>query len=170
MGKSYRKQWVDREFICRIKDTLQKYPYIVAECNGEILGYAYTGTFKNRAAYDWSAEVSIYIKENKRNMGIGRELYQALENISKIQNIINLNACIAYPEVEDEYLTKNSMQFHKHLGYDIVGEFHKCGYKFGRWYNMIWMEKIIGTHTDFPTPVIPFAEIQKDSLCAIGIK
>ncbi|MCH5212510.1 MAG: GNAT family N-acetyltransferase [Oscillospiraceae bacterium] len=158
------------EFICRINDTLKKYPYIVAECNSEILGYAYTGTFKNRAAYEWAAEVSIYIKENKRNMGVGRELYQALENISKIQNIINLNACIAYPEVEDEYLTKNSMQFHKHLGYDMVGEFHKCGYKFGRWYNMIWMEKIIGTHEDIPTPVIPFADIPKDSLRDIGIK
>lgn len=158
------------EFRCRINDTLRKYPYIVAEYHGEILGYAYTSTFKNRAAYDWSAEVSIYVKESKKNMGIGRELYQSLENISKLQNIINLNACIAYSDVEDEYLTKNSMQFHKHSGYDIVGEFHKCGYKFGRWYNMIWMEKIIGTHKDIPTPVIPFVDINKDSLLHIGIK
>ena len=47
---------------------------------------------------------------------------------------------------DDEYLTKNSAEFHKHMGFEKVGEFHKCGYKFNHWYNMIWMEKIIGTH------------------------
>ena len=60
--------------------------------------------------------------------------------------ILNLYACIGYPDVEDEYLNKNSAEFHAHLGYSKVGEFHKCGYKFDCWYNMIWMEKIIGAH------------------------
>ena len=61
--------------------------------------------------------------------------------------ILNLYACIGYPEYEDEYLTTNSADFHTHLGFVKVGEFHKCGYKFGRWYNMIWMEKMIGEFT-----------------------
>lgn len=74
--------------------------------------------------------------------------------------IINLNACIAYPSVEDEYLTKNSVQYHQHLGYRFVGEFHKCGYKFGRWYNMVWMEKSISYHPHQPLPVRSFKEIQ----------
>jgi phosphoglycolate phosphatase-like HAD superfamily hydrolase len=74
------------------------------------------------------------------------ELYEALEKEMKERGYLNLYACIAYPEVEDEYLTKNSAKFHAHLGYELVGKFHKCGYKFGRWYNMIWMEKIIGEH------------------------
>ena len=69
-----------------------------------------------------------------------------MEQRLKEMGILNLYACIAYPEVEDEYLDKNSVLFHEHLGYVKVGEFHKCGYKFGRWYNMIWMEKIIGEH------------------------
>lgn len=60
--------------------------------------------------------------------------------------ILNLYACIAYPETEDEYLNKNSAEFHAHLDFLKVGEFHKCGYKFGRWYNMIWMKKLIGKH------------------------
>ena len=55
-------------------------------------------------------------------------------------------ACIADPITEDEYLTKNSEQFHQHLGFVKVGEFHRCACKFGRWYNMIWMEKFIGKH------------------------
>ncbi len=57
-----------------------------------------------------------------------------------------MEACIGYPEVEDEYLDKNSVNFHAHMGYRMVGEFKKCGYKFDRWYNMVWMEYIIGEH------------------------
>lgn len=59
-----------------------------------------------------------------------------------------MEACIGYPQEDDEYLTKNSAQFHEHLGYRMVGEFKKCGYKFQRWYNMVWMEKIIGIHEE----------------------
>lgn len=145
-----------QEFENRINRTLKNYPYLVAEQNGELLGYAYTGPFVGRAAYGWSAEVSIYLKETKRKMGIGRRLYDALEQISKAQNILNLNACIGYTETEDEHLTNNSMEFHAHMGYTLVGRFHNSGYKFGRWYDMIWMEKLIGEHSDNPLPVIAF--------------
>ena len=144
----------------RIENTLKRYPYIVAEKNGEILGYAYTGAFVGRAAYDWAAEVSIYLKESRRGIGLGRMLYGALEELSKAQHILNLNACIGYPEHEDTYLTRNSVQFHAHLGYAIVGRFHKCGYKFGTWYDMVWMEKLLGEHPDVPAPLIPFPELR----------
>ncbi|MDO4344185.1 MAG: GNAT family N-acetyltransferase [Eubacteriales bacterium] len=157
------------EFTSRIERTLKKYPYIVAEQDGEILGYAYTGAFVGRAAYDWAAETTIYLKENKRKSGLGRKLYTALEKISRAQNITNLNACIGYPETDDEYLTKNSAQFHQHIGYRMAGEFHQCGYKFGRWYNMVWMEKVLGVHPDVPAPMIPFPELSADTLKALGI-
>ena len=147
------------EFQKRIENTLKRYPYLLAESGGEILGYTYTGPFVGRAAYNWAAETTIYLKENKKKMGIGRALYEALEKVSKAQNILNLNACIGYPEVEDEYLTKNSVQFHGHMGYRMVGEFHKCGYKFGRWYSMVWMEKMLGEHKERPEAVIPFSEL-----------
>lgn len=158
------------EFEERIKNTLKKYPYIVIESKGEILGYAYTGAFGKREAYDWGVETSIYIKENKGKMGLGKKLYKALEDISKAQNILNLYACIAYPEVEDEYLTKNSVDFHQYLGYKIVGEFNKCGYKFGKWYNMVWMEKNIGNHEPNPLPIIHFPNLNAEVLEKIGIK
>lgn len=60
--------------------------------------------------------------------------------------IQNMEACIGVPETRDEYLTRNSVHFHKHLGFRMVGEFYKCGFKFGRWYNMAWTEKHIGEH------------------------
>ena len=141
------------EFRRRIVNTLKRYPFLVAQSGGEILGYAYTGPFVGRAAYDWSAEVSIYLKEDKRKMGIGKKLYQVLEEISRAQNITNLNACIGCTKQEDEHLSNNSVQFHNHMGYEMVGIFHKCGYKFGRWYNMVWMEKHIGEHGAAPAPV-----------------
>ena len=134
------------EFQQRIANTLKKYPYLVVEKEGMILGYAYAGVFKDRAAYDWSAEVTIYLSPNVTKCGIGRKLYEALETEMKKRGFLNLYACIGYPIEEDEYLTKNSAEFHAHLGYRFVGEFHKCGYKFERWYNMIWMEKLIGEH------------------------
>ena len=146
------------EFRKRMENTLQKYPYLVAEGNGELLGYAYTGAFHERAAYNRAAEVSVYVREDRKGCGIGSRLYAALEEISRAQHILNLNACIGYPETKDEYLTKDSVRFHTRQGYSMIGEFHKCGYKFGRWYNMVWMEKIIGEHMPNPEPVIAFRE------------
>ncbi len=134
------------EFKARIENITKRYPYLVIERNGRIEGYAYAGVFKNRAAYDWSCETTIYIDRDARKSGMGRMLYEALEERLRAMGILNMYACIGYPEKEDEYLTKNSAEFHEHLGYTRVGEFHKCGRKFNRWYNMIWMEKFIGEH------------------------
>lgn len=78
-----------------------------------------------------------------RRQGGGRRLYGELEAALGRMGVRNLYACIGYPETEDEYLTADSARFHERMGYVKCGEFHKCGYKFGRWYNMIWMEKII---------------------------
>ena len=64
---------------------------------------------------------------------------------------------------DDDYLTRNSIDFHAHMGYRMVGEFRRCGYKFGRWYNMAWMEKHIGDHPQDPEPVIAFPQL-RDSL------
>lgn len=144
------------EFRGRMEKTMQKYPYLVAEKDGQIAGYAYAGAFVGRAAYDWSCETSIYLDKNARRCGIGKTLYAALEKELKEMGILNMYACIGYPAEEDEYLTKNSADFHSHIGFTQVGEFHKCGYKFGRWYNMIWMEKIIGEHKKDQAPVIGF--------------
>ena len=155
------------EFKSRITDTLQKYPYLVAEKDGEILGYAYTHAFVGRVAYDWSVETTIYLKTGKTKMGVGKMLYEALERISSAQNILNMNACIGYPKVEDEHLTMNSVRFHEHMGYRMVGMFHNSGYKFGTWYHMVWMEKIIGEHTPSPLPVIPFPELDREKIMHI---
>ena len=147
------------EFAARIAKTLKSYPYLVAEHQGKAVGYAYAGRLHERKAYDWAVETSIYVRQDLRGMGLGRQLYDALEALLKRQNVISVNACIAYPEVEDEYLTRNSVRFHERLGYRLIGHFHRCAYKFGRWYDMVWMEKALGDFPDTPDPFIPLPQL-----------
>ena len=147
------------EFQDRMKRIMEKYPYLVAVKDGVICGYAYAQPFISRAAYDWSCELTIYLDPDLRRLGLGRMLYEALEARLKKMGILNLYACIGYPEAEDEYLNKNSARFHARLGFTKVGEFRQCGYKFGRWYHMIWMEKIIGRHRVEQIAVKSYSEI-----------
>lgn len=157
-----------KEFRSRIMHTLERYPYLIAVQDGNILGYAYAGPFKTRAAYDWSAETTIYLSPDAHKRGIGRMLYQALEDSLRQMGIRNLYACIGYPQTEDEYLTRNSAQFHAHLGFSTVGTFHSCGYKFGRWYDMIWMEKLIGAHENNQPPIQPYPTISPTAVKSAG--
>lgn len=134
------------QFEGRITKTLENYPYLVAEQDGKILGYAYAGRFHERAAFYRSAEVSIYLDKTVHKSGLGRRLYEELEKQLKERDILNIYASIAYTDNEDEYLNNNSTHFHEHMGYKQVARFNLCAYKFNRWYDLIWMEKMIGEH------------------------
>lgn len=135
------------EFATRIERTLVRYPWLVAERAGVAVGYAYAGPLKTRAAYDHSVEVSIYLRQDEHGHGLGRTLYEQLETRLKAQGVRNLYACITYsPDEDDPFLTRVSVGFHEHMGYERVGLFHDCGLKFGRWYSVVWMEKMIGDH------------------------
>lgn len=147
------------EFAGRVRATLARYPYLAAERDGKIVGYAYVSAFHARPAYDWAAETSIYVAQACRGDGVGRALYEKLEEVLRRQNILNLNACIAFPRGEDPHLTDGSPKFHERLGYRTVGHFHQCGYKFDTWYDMIWMEKLLGEHPVPPAPVRKFSEV-----------
>ena len=127
----------------RIEKVLCGFPYLVAELNGKVIGYAYAGHFIPREAYYHCAEVSIYISRENHRSGIGRMLYDALIGQLRDQGITQIYACIGVPEIEDEYLTNNSAQFHTHMGFREVGRFCNSGKKFDRFYHMIWMEKLI---------------------------
>lgn len=144
------------DFRSRISRISDRYPYYLAECSGKILGYAYAAPFIRRAAYDHSVEMSIYLDETATGRGLGRILYERLEEDLLPMGVTNANACIAYPFGEDPYLTMNSVDFHRHMGYRMVGRFHRSGYKFGRWYDMVWMEKMIGDHRKAQERIIPW--------------
>ena len=144
-------------------ETLRAYPYLVAEAAGEVLGYAYASPFHPRAAYQWAAESTVYLRRDCRGQGLGRRLYAALEGVLALQNVLNCNACIAVPEQEDETLTLASFRFHQGMGYRLVGQFHQVGYKFGRWYHMVWMEKALGPHSTPPPPFRPLPQVRSQA-------
>lgn len=137
------------EFRGRLVSISAHYPYLKAVEGEHIVGYAYASAFKNRSAYDWSVESTIYLRQAARGKGIGRELYSALEAELRHRGFLNMNACIAVPISEDDpFLTDASRSFHLKQGFSEVGIFHKSGYKFGRWYDMVWMEKLLGDHSE----------------------
>ena len=172
--ETVRKEWNDHVFsFCSkrqrkkiLAEQTKQFKHILdAAKRGKDLRIWHASAPYSRAAYAWSVETSIYVRESERKSGIGKALYASLEKALAAQNMTNLNACIASPVVDDKYLNHNSIQFHQHLGYSMVGEFHKCAYKFGRWYNMVWMEKIIADHPDRQPDVIPFAQIPPEIYC-----
>ena len=140
------------EFEGRIRRTLRRYPYLVAERDGEILGYAYAGPFRERVAYAWCCEASVYIRRDMHRLGIGRMLYQQLEEYLRAQNVASMDACISHPN-------KESIKFHSSLDFERVARFSKCAFKMGRWVDVVWMQKILQESDAAPAPFRPFPEI-----------
>ena len=144
------------EFAKRIQETLKKYPYLVAEEEGIIQGYAYASPFKARAAYAWSVETSIYLSHNAKRQGIGTALYQGLEDLLGRQHVYNLCACITYPNPV-------SIAFHEKFGYRTVAHFHSAGFKQDAWHDIVWMEKELCPHSMPPLPFLPFPKLKLQS-------
>ena len=155
------------DFAERVRKTLERYPYIVAVEEGEIVGYAYASAFRPRAAYLHSIETSIYMRMDYRGKGVGRRLYETLAKLLVLQNVFNMEACIAHCDPADEYVPATSRLFHERLGFKLVGKFNKCAHKFGRWYDMIWMERILGDHVASPEPFKPLPEVDKEKVAEI---
>ena len=136
------------EFRSRIVNISRHYPYLVAESpEGKIIGYAYANHLSEREAYSRSVETTIYLEKSSRHSGTGSALYQKLLEELAAQGILNMYACITVPD-PDKYVTDDSIGFHHAMGYRKVARFHRCGFKFGRWFDVVWMEKFIGRHLD----------------------
>lgn len=158
----------ETEFARRIRAVLASYPYLVA-CNeeGSPIGYAYANRFRTRAAYDWCLETSIYVAKESQGTGTGRRLYQALEELLSLQNVQNLIACIASSSAPDPHLTGGSVAFHKALGYKPTGTIPRCGLKFGTWYDLCLMQKMLPPSKAEPKPVVPFAQLSPVKVAAV---
>ncbi len=135
------------EFRGRIAHTLEKYPYLSAVMDGRVIGYAYAREFVGRKACEHCVEVSVYVAHDCRRSGAGRALYEAMEQRLGETGILNVYASIAYADEEDEFLTHDSLRFHERMGYAPCARFHRCGYKFGNWYDLVWVEKMVRSHS-----------------------
>jgi len=134
------------EFAERITANTQKYPWLVAEANGMVAGYAYAGKHRERQAYQWSVETSVYIHPAFYRQGIAQLLYTKLFSVLKTQGFVNIYAGIALPNAA-------SAQLHRALGFEDIGVYQKIGFKFGAWHDVLWMVKYINEHQpNMPAP------------------
>lgn len=150
------------EFAGRVTHTLARFPWLAAVRNGEIVGYCYASPFHPRSAYAWAAESSLYLAPQVHGQGLGARLYAELARCLEAQHVQSLNACIACPrERDDPFLTPASLRFHRALGFSAWGHAKRCAFKFGRWYDMVWMEKPVGRPATPPLPFRPFPQVRE---------
>ena len=152
-----------REMAARIERIGATHPWLIArDATGAALGYAYASPYYGRAAYAWCVETSIYVDREARGCGIGTALYQELERALTAQGILNLYACVATTSTPDAHLDNGSITFHERRGYHEIGHFPNCGYKFGHWYDTVWMERDLDNHT-LPQPAVrPFPQVRAE--------
>ena len=129
------------EFEARIRRTQARFPYLACEDGGRVIGYAYATPFSAREAYAWTVMPSIYVDRACRRRGTGARLYEALEERLRRQGIVNLLAAVAYIREPDEHLSPDSYLFHLKAGYAETALLKGVGLKFGRWYDLMWMQK-----------------------------
>jgi phosphinothricin acetyltransferase len=129
----------------RIVDILPHWPWLVCEQGREILGYAYASRHRSRAAYQWSADVSVYVDERCHRLGIGCALYSSLFAILARQGFYNAYAGITLPNAA-------SVALHESLGFQPVGVYHAVGYKLGAWHDVGWWQLVLQPHALPPDP------------------
>jgi len=161
---TFEEELPTAEDICgRITDTLKTYPYIVCEFNGEIVGYAYAGSQRVRAAYRWNAELSVYISNEHLGAGFGKLLYAALMELLTLQNIQKLYGVVTYPNSRSEAL-------HRHFGFDLRYTDKNSGYKCGRWIDVLYYVRDIGSHELEPKEIIPFSALEQAQVAEVLAK
>lgn len=140
------------EFEKRIENIIETYPYLVCEENGKIFGYAYAHKFMDRAAYQWDAELSIYLDKSHVSKGLGKKLFSILIEILKVQGVRTVYSLITSPNIKSEKL-------HLSFGFKNVGMYHNTGFKNGEWHNVSIFEKQIAEYSTNPNPIISIKEI-----------
>ncbi|MFL5243648.1 MAG: arsinothricin resistance N-acetyltransferase ArsN1 family B [Gemmataceae bacterium] len=142
------------EMARRIRSTLQRFPWLVVDHGEKVLGYAYAGPHRERAAYRWSVEATAYVSQSQRRMGIGRALYTSLFHILKLQGFYNAYAGITLPNPA-------SVGLHESVGFRPVGVYRNVGYKLGAWHDVGWWQLTIQGHCDRPDAPKDLPEVVK---------
>jgi phosphinothricin acetyltransferase len=138
----------------RISSYLQNWPWLVCEIDGVIAGYSYGARHRERVAYQWSVESSVYVHDDYQRMGVARALYTALIDILKLQGFRNLYAVINLPN-------DKSVSFHEKLGFEYFATYKSVGYKLGRWKNVGWWQLQLNEYSMEPEPPVEFSEIKE---------
>ena len=138
------------EIAARIERISQRFPYLVDESDGRVNGYAYASAHRERAAYRWAVEVTVYLRERSRQQGIGRALYTELVRRLRDQGLYKAYAGILIPNPP-------SQAFHEALGFKLVGVYHRIGFKLGAWRDVGWWQKTLRESVPDTPPAEPGA-------------
>ncbi|NUO74228.1 MAG: N-acetyltransferase [Frateuria sp.] len=136
----------------RIVERLARYPWLVWEHESQVLAYAYASRFRERAAYDWIAETSIYVRDDAQRQGIARRLYGVLLDAMRMQGLTQAVGVITLPG-------EASVRMHESMGFEPAGVWRQSGYKLGRWWDVGVWQKTLQTPPERPAPVTPFAQL-----------
>ena len=127
------------DFVSRISDP--RYPFLVAERDGRVVGFAYASMFRSKAAYRWDVELSIYLAPGIEGQGIGSALMEEILAAVEKQGYLNVYSCITMPN-------DRSVNLHKKFGFEELGRFPRSGYKHGKWHDVIWLGRPLAELTD----------------------
>jgi len=145
------------QFAERINSYLINWPWLVYEINGKIAGYAYASRYRERTAYQWSVECSVYIHDDYQRKGLANALYTTLFELLKIQGFRNVYAVINLPN-------EKSVKFHENFGFEYFATYEKVGYKLGQWKNVGWWKLILNEFVNEPAAPIRFNEMEQSIL------
>lgn len=148
------------EFARRVSSVSKEYPYLAAEENGVLLGYAYAHRIAERAAYGWGAELSIYLHLDAAGRGLGKRLYSSLIELLRLQGVRTVYGLVASPNPASEGL-------HRSLGFRLMGIQRRAGYKNGRWVDLLWFEKPIASYDADPAPLLPVGQLPEEAVLAV---
>lgn len=129
----------------RITSYTEKYPWLVAQEDDVVIGYAYASKHREREAYQWCVESSVYVLPEYHGKGVAAALYRQLFEVLQEQGFINVFAGITLPNPK-------SYAFHRKMGFEPVGIYRNIGYKLGQWHDVAWFAKTLGTHPAAPLP------------------
>ena len=153
----------EKDFQKRISDYLINWPWLVCEIDGVVAGYAYGAKYRERTAYQWCVESSIYIHDDFQKQNIGKALYGALIEIFKQQGYRNVYAVINLPN-------DKSVRFHESCGFTYFATYENVGYKLGKWKNVGWWQLVINEFGMEPEAPIKFSELNKEFLTDVFSK
>lgn len=148
------------EFRQRIQDISKQFPYLVGEVNGQILGYVYCHLYRERLAYQWAVEVTIYLAPAGQGKGLGRLLYETMEKLLCLQGVTMAYSCITVGN-------DHSIKMHEALGYRLIGTFTNSGYKNGQWLDTVWLEKQLQPCPKQPDNIKSWWELDPDAVAAV---
>jgi L-amino acid N-acyltransferase YncA len=146
----------------RIARVTARTPWLVCEEQGEVVGYAYASSHRERPAYQWSVEVSAYVRDDFKRRGIGRALYESLFAVLILQGFRNAYAGITLPNAA-------SVRFHEALGFATVGVYHRVGYKLGAWHDVMWLARTLAPHDISPPKPLSLPELRDEAILSAAL-